>query len=75
MLILLAVVSEPGALDTGTIDAREYELWLLSLAEEPHQAEGLYRGYRQDPCLNRSTRETRPKLGYRQGSRPSPSTS
>ena len=56
MMILLAIVSEPGALDTGTIDAREYELWLVSLSEEPYHAEGLYRGYRQDPCLNRSTR-------------------
>ena len=56
MMVLLAIVSEPGALGTGTIDAREYELWLVSLSEEPYHAEGLYRGYRQDPCLNRSTR-------------------
>jgi hypothetical protein len=56
MMILLAIVSEPGALDTGTIDTHNYEPWLVSLSEEPHHAEGLYRGYRQNPCLNRSTR-------------------
>jgi hypothetical protein len=33
MMILLAIVSEPGALDTRTIDAHKYEPWLFSLYE------------------------------------------